>query len=145
MARPFLDVFPGTRHLVVRWQLLGIASVLAAIGLGFLAFALDQRLSEQIGPSAAAATTGGLLVVIAILFVAVSAIVATRTPKAPPPGQGIDIAAISEMVGMLINLNRKLSVELRPSVKPLMIASLVIGCAVGLSPDIQQKLKKLIG
>ncbi len=145
MASPFLGIFQNTRHLVVRWQLLGMAGLLAGIGLGFLAYAIDLRLAEQLAPPAAAAATGGLLILAALAVVGVAAIVTALAQKAVPPGRGKEAADIAEMATSLIDLTRKLDAELRPAAKPLTIAALIVGCAVGYSPALQRKLKDLLG
>ena len=137
MARPFAGR--------IRWQLLGIALVLAILGLGFLAVAVDLWLADYMGRPAAAAATAGLLVVTALAVVGVAAIVTACRPRAASPGRGLNAADIAELAATLISLSQKLDVEARSSIKPLTIVALVLGCAVGYSPALQQKLKDLIG
>jgi hypothetical protein len=128
----------------IRWQLLGIALVLAVLGIGFLAVAVDLWLTGYMGTPAAAAATAGLLVVAALAMVGVAAIVSAYRPRTVPPGRGLNAADIAELAATLIGLSQKLDVEVRSSIKPLTVAALIVGCAVGYSPALQQKLKDLI-
>jgi hypothetical protein len=145
MASPFAGIFPGGRYRLIRWQLLGTATILTLFALGFLGVAVDLWLTERIGPPAAAAATAGLLVLTALAFVGIAAIVGAFAPKAIPPARGVDAATIGELAATLIDLSKKLNVEMRSSAKPLTIAALVIGCVVGYSPALQRMLKDLIG
>lgn len=133
------------RPLAVKWQLLGMAAVLAILGLGFLACAVDLWLTDHIGPTAAAAATAGLLVLTALAFIGLAAIVTACAPKATPLGRGLDAARIADMAATLIDLSQKLDAEVRSSVRPLTIAALFVGCAIGYSPALQRKLKDMIG
>jgi hypothetical protein len=145
MAGPFFAAFHSTRHLVIKWQLLATACILAFLGLGFLAFAVDLWLTGYLGPPAAAAATAGLLILVALATVGIAAIVAACAPKTAPPGKGLDAATIADLASTLIDLSQKLDAEVRSSVKPLTIAALVVGCVIGYSPALQRKLKELIG
>ncbi len=146
MSRPLSSVFQGARYLLVRWQLLGLAAILAILGLGFLARAVDLWLADRLGPTGAAAATAGLLFLTALAVVGISAIVSACGRKAgPSPAKGLDAGEIGEMAVTLIDLGQKLSGEARSAAKPLAIAALVAGCAIGYSPALQKKLKDLLG
>jgi hypothetical protein len=145
MTNPSVGAFQKTRRLLIKWQLMGTASVLGILAIGFFAFAADLWLTGYIGPPAAAAATGGLLVLTSLAVVGIKAIVTACDPKAVPPGRNLDASNIAEMAGVLVDLSQKLDSELRASIKPLTIVALIIGCAVGYSPFLQRKLKDLIG
>jgi uncharacterized oligopeptide transporter (OPT) family protein len=143
MTHPFAEVLLGGRHLVIKWRLRMAAFVLVVLGVGFLAVAVDLWLTEQMGAPAAAAVTGGLLVLTGLAVVGVAAIVTTLAPSAASPERGLEAADIADLAATLIRFSQKLDVEARSSVKPLTIAALVIGCAVGYSPALQRLLKGL--
>ncbi|PKU23010.1 hypothetical protein [Telmatospirillum siberiense] len=144
MDNPFAGFAHGTRHLVIKWQLLATAAGLTMLGIAFLAVAADLWLADRIGPPAAAAVTAGLLILMALAVVGIAAIVTACRPKAVSRERAVDPAGLAETAATLIDLCQKLDCEIRTSVKPLTIAALVIGCAVGYSPLLQRKLKDLI-
>ena len=145
MLRPFFGVLQSNRYLVVRWQLRGAACLLACLGLGFLAYAVDLWLTDYLAPPAAAAATGGLLILTALAAVGIAAMVSACAQKTAPVGRSGDAANLADMAATLIDVSQKLDVELRSAAKPLTIAALVVGCAVGYSPALRRKLKDLIG
>jgi hypothetical protein len=145
MSNPFAGILRDNRLLIIKWQLLGTASVLGALAVGFLALAADRWLSERIGPPAAAAATAGLLILTALAVVGIAAIVSACGAKSAPRERGVDTGNIAELAVTLIDLSQKLESEVRSSVKPLTIAALVVGCAVGYSPALRRTLKDLVG
>jgi hypothetical protein len=125
--------------------LLGIASVLAFLCLGFVGLAIDQGLTDLIGAPAAAAATAGLLGLTALAMVGIAALVPAFGSKAAPLEPSGESANITDLATALIDLSQKLDGEVRSSLKPLTIAALIFGCAVGYSPALRRTLKDFVG
>jgi len=146
MASPVPTISRTLRGHFPKWPFWGAAVILALLGLGFLAFAIDLYLAETLDPPVAAAATAGLLILSALAIIGLSALVGWCSGGTAASSEaGREAASVSELAALAMGLGEALDLDLRSLVKPVSIAALLVGCAIGYSPELRRKLKDWTG
>lgn len=134
----------GTRHLVIRWQLIAASAILMLLGLGYLAYAFDLWLAERMSVTVAAAVTAGALIVMALIILGISSLLGTTPARSPERGGRLDASDIGDIAVTLVEVGQKLNLEMKSSAKPLALAALAAGCIIGYSPSLQKHIAKIL-
>jgi hypothetical protein len=129
-------------RLAISLAMVLIALIAAIVAIGYFAFALYLFLSIYVVPPAASVLTGILVLVTALLLIAAagSAIRPRRRRREPIPS----LEAAEDAAGLGSELGRKIRGLADANASGGLIAALVAGFAVGVSPKLRAFLQSIL-
>lgn len=128
-------------RLAVSLAMVLIALVAAVTAIAYFAFALYLLLSALVVPPAAAALTGILVLVTALLLIAIAR-AATRPRRRREPSPTVE--ACEDAAGLGTELGRKIRGLADAHASGGLLAALVAGFAVGVSPKLRAFLQAIL-
>ena len=130
------------RRLAISLAMVLIALIAAVLALLYFAFALYLLLLQYVTPPGAAVLTGLLIVLIALALIGILRLATRRRRPSREPSPSLEAA--ESAAGLGTEIGRKIRGLTEANASGGLIAALVAGFAVGMSPKLRAFLQAIL-